>query len=56
MAPDVKKDYLLVGYQYGKRDAVAMGNADRLNPFQFSTQVVKFEVWLKRITFQVAQN
>jgi hypothetical protein len=56
MTADIEQENLLIGDHDCKRNAVAVGYAHRLESLQFTAQVVKLQVGLKRVTFQVTQD
>jgi hypothetical protein len=56
MVTHIQQDDFLVRYDNGQCDSIAIGNADSLNPFELSTEVVVFQVGLERVALQVPED
>jgi len=56
MTADVEQYDLLVCDLYGKCDPETVSKADGLDAFISAPKVVIFEMWLKGVMFQIAQN
>ena len=55
MAADIEQNDFLAGNHNGKGDAKAVGDADSLNTFKISLELVIFEVRLEWIIFEITK-
>ena len=56
MRPDIKKGYLFFSYDNRQRYSIFVRYAYCLNAFQLSAETVVFQVGLKRVFFEIAQD
>jgi len=56
MAADIEQNNFFVCNFKRKDDAVAVGDADGLDAFQFAAEGMVFQVRLERVAFQITQN